>query len=135
MAALGSQNAIPIQYTQKARKPCQGPKSPRVHTYRPPAAPGYLTVSAATAMASGTTKNTDASSQSVMEPGPACAAAGIQSVLTMQVMAKRVTSRRPSSRRSAGAGVGSPTDLLFPQLLANSPQPLAEEFRFAAQPE
>jgi len=39
-----------------------------------------------------------------MEPGPACAAAGTQRVATMQAMAKRVTSRRFISRRSAGAG-------------------------------
>ena len=52
-----------------------GPKSLRVQRYRPPA-PGYFTESAATAMASGTMKSTAASSHSVTEPGPACAAAG-----------------------------------------------------------
>src|ERR1039457_3885654 len=60
-------------------------------------------MSAATATARGATKNTAASSQSVMDPGPACAAAGTQRVPTMQAMAKRGTSLSPISRRSAGA--------------------------------
>ncbi len=58
---------------------------------------------AATATARGATKNTAASSQNVMDPGPACAAAGTQRVATMQAMAKRVVSLKPISRRSAGA--------------------------------
>ena len=82
------------------RKPCQTPNSARVHAYRPPAA-GYFTASLATAMASGTTKNIAVTSQRVMEPGPAWAAAAIQRVPTMQAMAKSATSRRPSSRFSS----------------------------------
>src|ERR1017187_6873899 len=89
---------MPIQYTQKQRKPCQGPKSPRVQTYRPPAQPGYFTASAPTATASGKAKSSAAASHNVTEPGPAWAAAGIQRVPTMQAMAKRETSRRPISR-------------------------------------
>jgi hypothetical protein len=90
---------MPNQYTQKHRNPCQGPKSLRVQRYSPPA-PGYFTMSAATAMASGTTNSNAASSHSVTDPGPACAAAGIQRVPIMQAMANSVTSRRPISRRS-----------------------------------
>src|ERR1035438_5120735 len=85
----------------KQRKPCQRPKSLRVQRYMPPA-PGYFTERAETAMASGTMKSRAARSQSVTEPGPAWAAAGIQRVPTMQVMAKNVTSRRPSTRFSCG---------------------------------
>ncbi len=55
-------------------------------------------------MASGTMNSTAASSQSVIDPGPACAAAGIQRVPTMHAIAKRVTSRSPSSRFNRGAG-------------------------------
>src|SRR5450432_4830034 len=86
----------------KQRKPCQRPKSLRVHRYRPPV-PGYFTESAATAMANGTMKRTAASSQSVTDPGPACAANGIHRDPTMHVMASNVMSRRPSSRFSWGA--------------------------------
>src|ERR1039457_5778657 len=85
----------------KQRKPCQRPKSLRVQRYMPPA-PGYFTERAETAMASGTMKSRAARSQRETEPGPAWAAAGIQRVATMQVMAKRVTSRRPSTRFSCG---------------------------------
>src|ERR1039458_1550063 len=89
---------MPIQYTQKQRKPCQGPKSPRLQTYRPPAQPGYFTTRAPTATASGKAKSSAAASHNMTEPGPACAAAGIQRVPTMQAMAKSVTSRSPISR-------------------------------------
>src|ERR1017187_5730227 len=89
----------------KQRKPCQRPKSLRVQRYMPPA-PGYFTERAETAMASGTMKSRAARSQNVTEPGPAWAAAGIQRVPTMQVMAKNVTSRRPSTRFSSGGWSG-----------------------------
>src|ERR1700723_2372375 len=79
-------------------KPCQGPKSWRVQRKRTPA-PGYFTISAPTAMARGITKRRAPRTHSVSDPGPACAAAGIQRVPTMQLMAKRVMSRRLSSRR------------------------------------
>src|SRR5471032_297548 len=131
MAALGNQNAMATQYTQKERKPCQEPKSPRVHRYSPPA-PGYFTVSAPTAIARGAMKSTAASSHSVTDPGPACAAAGIQRVPTMQEIVNRVTSRRPSSRLSAGAGSGMPG--FHPQLVSNAAQALGEKLRLAAQP-
>src|SRR5205814_1611740 len=98
-------NAMDIQYTQKARKPCQGPKSLRVQRYKPPA-PGCLIESAPTATARGTVKNTAERTQSDSDPAPACAADEIQRVPTMQLMANRVTSRRPSSRRSAAEGSG-----------------------------
>ena len=62
------------------------------------AAGGYTTVN-----------STAAASHRVTEPGPACAAAGIQRVPTMQATANRVTSRRPSSRFRAGVGVASGT--------------------------
>src|ERR1019366_300558 len=89
----------------KHRKPCQRPKSLRVQRYMPPA-PGYFTERAETAMASGTMKSRAARSQRMTEPGPAWAAAGIQRVPTMQVMAKSVTSRRPSTRFSCGGWSG-----------------------------
>ena len=54
-------------------------------------------------MASGTMKSNAASSHRVTDPGPAWAAAGIQRVPTMQVMANNVRSRSPSSRFSCGA--------------------------------
>src|ERR1039457_5498882 len=129
MAAVGNQTAIPIQYTQKQRKPCHGPKSPRVQRYSPPA-PGYFTVSAATATARGTAKKIAASSHNVMEPGT-CAAAGIQRAPTIQAMQKSVRSRSPSSRFS----VGSATECFFPQFFADSPQALREELVLAAQPD
>src|ERR1017187_8961718 len=129
MAAVGNQTAIPIQYTQKQRKPCHGPKSPRVQRYSPPA-PGYFTVSAATATAGGTAKKIAASSHNVMEPGT-CAAAGIQRAPTMQAMQKGVRSRNPSSRFS----VGSATGRFFPQLFADAAQTFGEELGLAAQPD
>src|ERR1035438_3381143 len=89
----------------KQRKPCQRPKSLRVQRYMPPA-PGYFTERAETAMASGTMKRRAARSQRVTEPGPAWAAAGIQRMPTMQVMAKKVTSRRPSTRFNCGGWSG-----------------------------
>src|ERR1019366_8125524 len=52
--------------------------------------------------ASGKEKSGPAPSHNVTEPGPACAAAGIQRVPTMQAMAKSVTSRRPISRLRPG---------------------------------
>src|ERR1035437_1532682 len=89
----------------KQRKPCQRPKSLRVQRYMPPA-PGYFTERAETAMASGTMKSRAARSQRVTEPGPAWAAAGIHRVPTMQVIAKRVMSRRPRTRFNCGAWSG-----------------------------
>src|SRR6266699_3378274 len=100
-AAVGNKDAIPIQYTQKQRKPGQAPNSCRVQTYNPPA-PGYFATSAATATARGTIKNTAAKSQSVTEPGPACAAIGIHRAEMTQLIAKSERSLRPSSRLSAG---------------------------------
>src|SRR6266542_2295175 len=123
----------------KHRNPGQSPKSLRVQRYSPPA-PGYLAESAATAMARGIIKSSAASSQSVMEPGPAWAAAGIQRVPTIQQMAKRVMSRRPSSRFSCGASsrmIGQ----LFPAIHfglefdADAAQAFAQELRLAAQPD
>src|ERR1039457_2475914 len=118
----------------KQRKPCQRPKSLRVHRYRPPA-PGYFTESAATAMARGTMKSTAASSHSVTEPGPACAAAGIQRVPTMHAMAKNVMSRRPSSRFSCGERSSIEALDLGVKLDGDAAQSLAEEFGFSAQPD
>src|SRR5882762_6718599 len=100
-AAVGNKDAIPIQYTQKQRKPGQAPNSRNVQRYNPPA-PGYFATSAATATARGTIKNTAAKSHSVTEPGPACAAIGIHRAEVMQAMANSVRSRSPSSRLSAG---------------------------------
>src|SRR6266550_8205177 len=100
-AAVGNKDAIPIQYTQKQRKPGQAPNSCRVQRYNPPA-PGYFATSAATATARGTINNTAAKNQSVTEPGPACAAIGIHRAEVMQVMANSVRSRSPSSRLSVG---------------------------------
>src|SRR5215469_2295536 len=126
MAALGNQTARPIQYIQKQTKPCHGPKSPRAHTYMPPDC-GYFAVSDATAKASGTTKKTAVSSHNATDPGPAWAAAAIQRVPTMQVMAKRVRSRKPSSRLSsvegAGATDGSGKARFFPQLDSDAAKP------------
>src|SRR5438477_12315390 len=93
-------------------------------------------------MASGTRKSTAASSHSVTEPGPACAAAGIQRVPTMHAMAKKVRSRSPNSRRNPGSardlappfGVGSGTRGFFPQLFADAAQPFLKKLRLAAQP-
>src|SRR5947208_12349807 len=81
-------------------------------------------------MARGITKNTAPRIQSVMDPGPACAAAAIQRVPTMQVMAKSVMSRRPSSRLSWA----SDTVRFSPQLQADAPQAFGEELRLAADP-
>src|SRR6201996_8232632 len=67
-----------------------------------PPAPGYLTVSVPTAIASGTRKEIDAASQRMMVPGPAWAAAEIQRMLTMQAAENRVRSRTPISRRNLG---------------------------------
>src|ERR1700674_4408116 len=50
----------------------------------------------------------------------------------MQEIANRVTSRRPSSRLSAGAGSGIAS--FFAQLAAKAAQALGEKLRFAAQP-
>src|ERR1041384_3361364 len=133
MAALGNQKAMLVQYTQKQRKPLHGPKSFRVHRYSPPV-PGYFAVRVATAMASGTMKSNAASSHKVTDPGPACAAAGIQRVPTMHVMVNRVTSRSPSSRRKPVAGWGSATSLLSPELFADPAQALGKKLRLAAQP-
>src|SRR5437016_4903009 len=104
IAELGRVSAMLNQYVQKARKPCHGPKSSRVHRYRPPA-PGYFCMRAATAAPSGTAKNTAEAIQSVIDDGPACAAIAIQRGPTMQAIAKRVRSRRPSSRLRAGSGI------------------------------
>src|SRR5215471_3421499 len=128
MAALGNHTASPIQYIQKQMNPCHGPKSPRAHRYMPPDL-GYFAVSDATANARGTTKKTAVSSHSVTDPGPACAAAAIQRVPTMQVMAKRVRSRRPSSRFS------SDTRRFLAKLEADAAQPFRQELRLAAQPD
>src|ERR1700704_334391 len=98
-AAVGNKDAIPIQKTQKQRKPGHAPNSCRVQRYNPPA-PGYFATSAATATASGAINNTAAKNQSVTEPGPACAAIGIHRAEVMQVMANSVRSRSPSSRLS-----------------------------------
>src|SRR6185295_15857286 len=100
-----------------------------------PPVPGYFTESAATAMASGTMNNTAASSHSVTDPGPACAAAGIQRVPTMQVMAKNVMSRSPSSRFRCGAlsSIESPDFRL--KLDPDAAQPFAQKLRLSAQPD
>src|SRR5580700_3512786 len=66
-----------------------------------PPASGFRTVSDAVAIASGTAKQTAATTQSKIEPGPACAAVAIQRVPTMQAIANSVTSRVPSVRRNA----------------------------------
>ena len=47
-------------------------------------------------------KKTAAKSQSVTDPGPACAAIGIHRAEVMQEMANSVRSRSPSSGLSAG---------------------------------
>src|SRR6266581_277520 len=78
-------------------------------------------------MAIGTTNNHAPSSHSVTDPGPACAAAGIQRVPTMQAMANSVMSRRPSSRLSCNGH-------LLPQLHADAAQPFRKEVRLTAQP-
>src|SRR5450631_3205471 len=118
----------------KQRKPCQRPKSLRVQRYRPPV-PGYFTESAATAMASGTMKSTAASSHSVTDPGPACAAAGIHRVPTMHAMAKNVMSRRPSSRFSCGAASPIPLPKLGLEFDAYPAQTFVQKFRFSTKPD
>src|ERR1039458_6111095 len=89
-------------------------------------------------MASGTMKSTAASSHSVTDPGPACAAAGIQRVPTMHVMAKNVMSRSPSSRFSCGA-FHSASSIQAPHLgvefAADAPQSFAQKLRFSTQPD
>src|SRR6185369_11783550 len=100
-----------------------------------PPVPGYFTESAATAMASGTMNNTAASSRSVTEPGPACAAAGIQRVPTMQAMAKNVMSPSPSSRFRCGALSSiQPPDFSL-KLDTDAPQPFAQKLKSSAQPD
>src|SRR5258706_11369779 len=100
-AAVGNKDAIPIQSTKEQRKPGQAPNSCRVQRYNPPA-PGYFATSAATGTARDTINNTAAKNQSVMEPGPACAAIGIHRAEVMQLMANSVRSRSPSSRLRVG---------------------------------
>ncbi len=105
--------------------------------------PGYFTQSAATAIASGTMNSTAASTHSVTDPGPACAAAGIHRVPTMHAIANSVTSRSPSSRFKAGPA-RTPAEPSFPlvtwplnlrlQLDPDPPQSLRQKFRLAAQP-
>src|SRR5262249_38750919 len=74
---------------------------------------------------------------SMIEPGPACAADEIHRIPTMHVMAKSVTSRKPSSRRSFESGSGTNGGLLYGLLLefhADTPQSFLEELRFPAEP-
>src|SRR6185369_6446065 len=86
-------------------------------------------------MASGTMNNTAASSHSVTEPGPACAAAGIQRVPTMQAMAKNVMSRSPSSRFRCGALSSiQPPDFSF-KLETDAAESFAQKLRSSAQPD
>src|SRR5581483_267312 len=97
IAELGSVRAMLNQYSQKQRKPCQGPKSRRVQAYRPPAS-GCLWIRAATATPSGAANSTAAAIQSSTDPGPAPAATAIQRGPMMQAIANKVRSRSPSSR-------------------------------------
>src|SRR5260370_24720054 len=95
-AAVGNKDAIPIQYTQKQRKPGHAPNSCRVQRYNPPA-PGYFATSAATATARATINNTAAKNQSATEPAPASAAIGIHRAQYIQRMANSLRSRSPRS--------------------------------------
>src|SRR5258707_12201022 len=88
-AAVGNKDAIPIQYTQKQRKPGQAPNSCRVQRYNPPA-PGYFATSAATATARGTINNTAAKNQSVTEPGPELPASEIHHPEVIKMMTNRL---------------------------------------------
>src|SRR6185295_16643499 len=109
MAELGRVRAMLNQYSQKHRKPCQGPKSWRVQAYTPPAS-GYLWISAATATPRGAANSTAAPIHRITEAGPALAATAIQRGPTMHASANRVRSRRPSSRlrwvMPSGLGLG-----------------------------
>src|SRR5690349_15618642 len=83
-------------------------------------------------MAKGITKNSAPSTHSVSEPGPACAAAAIQRVPTMQLIANRVRSRSPSSGFSLAC---SSTRGFAPQLEADAPQSFRQKFRLSAEPD
>src|SRR5690349_3320094 len=92
-------------------------------------------------MVSGAMKSTAASTQSVSDPGPACAAAGIQRVAVTQVMANSVRSRSPSSRfrwggpSASAAGCAAMLIQFPPQFLADAAQAFRQELGLAAQPD
>src|SRR5215831_16008233 len=97
-------------------------------------------MSAATAIASGTTNSSAATSQRVIDPGPACAAAGIQRVPTMHAIANSVVSRSPISRFNAGCGLvpvlKRRLSIHFAaQFFSDSSQPLAQKLGLAADPD
>src|SRR5689334_7773461 len=86
-------------------------------------------------MASGTMKRIAARNHRVTLPGPAWAAAGIQRVPTMQVIASRVMSRRPSSRLSSLCMGALRGGLAFGlEFETDAAQALIEELGFGAEP-
>ena len=90
-----------MKYSHAHRKPCHGPKACLVQTYRPPSS-GNRAESDETTNTDGRKKASVASSQSVSEPGPACAAAASHRTAATAEMLKNTRCQTRSSRRNAG---------------------------------
>ena len=90
-----------MKYSHEHRNPCQSPNAFLVQTYIPPSS-GNLAESDAMTIADGTKKSKAAAIQSVMDPGPECAAADSQRTPTTAEMLNRTRSQSRSSRLRTG---------------------------------